>query len=178
MKKAVLTGLVLIILNGCNTLTTTNVHRPDPLQYLTHAGYQRDLETVIIGNLPSHSRSQLEKMVIDSLVANYGFVHANFTTTPSKNHLAPYKIIFVFNAAQQSYSDDFCAGKGEIERREPSKKLFVTAIFCEKSAITDVAAYVDYHGKDKALNLAKAIDDLAQNLVPSENEIDIFNYKT
>jgi len=171
MKKIVVFGIGLVLLTGCNTLSSSRSYVGDSRSYLADAAVDRDVRTIIVGDPLFISKSAAEQKVTAELNINYGFLRTNFTTKNSTKFREPYKVVFAFNPSKFTDVTDICAAPQQIKFKTTTSELKITAAFCMDVPIAEVWGTVDISDDNKVANLNDMIRQLAFRLVPQEEPL-------
>ena len=171
MKNFLVFGIGLVLLAGCNTLSSSRSYVGDARNYLADAAVDRDVRTIIVGDPLLISKSAAEQKVTAELNLNYEFLRTNFTTGNSTKFREPYNVVFAFNPSKFTDVVDICRAPHEIKFKPTTTELKITAAFCMEVPIAQVRGTVDMSDDKKIANLNDMIRQLAFRLVPQEEPL-------
>ncbi len=171
MKNLLVFSFGLVLLAGCNTLSSSRSNVGDPRPYLMDAAVDRDVRTIIVGNPLLITKSVAEQKVTAELNLSYKYLRTNFTVGNSTKFQEPYKVVFAFNPSKFTDEMDICAQPHQLKFKPAGSGLSITAVFCMDEPISYVSGIVDLSDTDKVANLNDMIRQLAYRLVPQEDPL-------
>ena len=129
-------ALVCALLAGCGAPTTmSRVHTAGVPSLFAYAAGDRDMQTVIVGNPFSVPKAEVEKAITDAMQGNHYGPPTRFTTEPSPNARAGYRIVIMFDPPRTLHNRVVC-GKTEGLPADPDgERLRLLTAFCTQDTL-------------------------------------------
>ena len=100
-----------------------------PLEFSAAAG-GRDLATEVYGNPFPIDQISFDQTVTDLMQGKHFGPPTHFTTTPGESANRRYKVVMVFNPAENIANPQICSGGPIATDRQPGQPIRLQAAFC------------------------------------------------
>jgi hypothetical protein len=106
-----------------------------PLEFSAAAG-GRDLATEVYGNPFPMDQTGFDRSVTDLMQGNHFGPPTHFTTTPDASANRLYKVVMVFNPAENIVNTRICGGGPIATDNRPGQPIRLQAAFCRGGTLT------------------------------------------
>lgn len=169
---ALVGGLSLAGCAGVGSVVPGSADMTDVRSELVYAASDRDLRTEIVGN-PFHSdQATVNAAVTSAMNGAIQFVRTNFTTTPNKTARPDYRMLVVFNPADNPLSSLLCS-HGPFQTRPATGNMQVMVAFCRDSGtLSSATGWISGVTDPNAPAFRSLIMDATRTTFPAQNEND------
>ena len=124
------------LLAGCGAPTTmSRVYGAGVPSLFTYAAGGRDMRTVVVGNPFSAPRTEVEKAITDAMQGNHYGPPTRFTTEPSANARAGYRIVIMFDPPRTLPNRVVCGGTEGLRADPDGERLRLLTAFCTQDTL-------------------------------------------
>ena len=126
----------LALLSACGAdISQAFVHRSGVPSAFSHGAGGRDMRTVILGNPFAMPKDEADEAVIDSIQGMNNGPVTHFTTRPSADALAPYRIVILFEPPKTLVYRHLCGDAAALESEARDGRLRVSIAFCVNDSL-------------------------------------------
>ncbi|QQP91420.1 hypothetical protein IGS68_09530 [Skermanella sp. TT6] len=158
----------VLLLAGCGgsrVVSDTPSTAYSPLEFSAAAG-GRDLMTEVVGNPFGMDRAAFGTSVTD-LMQNQHFGPATrFTTTPGDSADPRYKVVMVFNPAENVANPQICGGRPIATDDRPGQPIRLQAAFCRGGTLTSTNGWAPALSSPQDPAFRSLISDATFSLFP------------
>jgi len=106
-----------------------------PLEFSAGAS-GRDLATEVYGNPFAMDQTSFDRSVTDLMQGKHFGPPTHFTTTPGDSANRRYKVVMVFNPAENIVNQQICSGGPIATNTQPGQPIRLQAAFCRGGTLT------------------------------------------
>jgi hypothetical protein len=142
-RKLLLTGAAMVgvlVLNACASavLSTSSQDislRSGVLGTFAYAAAEGEMNTVVIGNPFDIPKDELERVITGTMQGNHYGPRTTFTTTPSPDARADYRIVMMFDRPRAMNRQQLCGPKAQLEPEPRGDRLRLATAFCARNQL-------------------------------------------
>ena len=128
-------ALALSACSGSRVVSDNVSTAYSPLEFSSAAG-GRDLATEVYGNPFPIDQSSFDQTVTDLMQGKHFGPPTHFTTTPNESANRRYKVVMVFNPAENIANPQICGGGPITTDKRPGQPIRLQAAFCRGGTLT------------------------------------------
>lgn len=142
-RKLVLVGAAMncvLVLNACagavqSTSSQDISLRTGVLSTFAYAAAEGEMNTVVIGNPFDIPKDALERIITETMQGNHYGPRTTFTTTPSADARADYRIVMMFDRPRAMNRQELCGSKAQLEPEPRGDRLRLATAFCARNQL-------------------------------------------
>jgi hypothetical protein len=142
-RKLLLAGAAMVcvlVLNACagavrSTSSQDISLRTGVLSTFAYAAAEGEMNTVVIGNPFDIPKDALEGIITETMQGNHYGPRTTFTTTPSEDARADYRIVMMFDRPRAMNRQQLCGPKAELEPEARGDRLRLATAFCARNQL-------------------------------------------
>ena len=173
MVRKLLLVFALLSATACSTNNVVvsptsfyGAYSPTVLNYAaTHGG----ILTEVTGNPFDAPQEDLEKAITQSMTGSHFGPRVAFVTTPPEDFASPYRVVMVFDAAQNHTNLKLCRFDHGIDPQTGEKVRVHAALCANESPLTAVSGEIAGASGPGNLRFRQLISQITMNLLPPFN---------
>lgn len=177
-RKLLLAGAALVgvlVLNGCagavrSTSSQDILFRSGVLSTFAYAAADGEMNTVVVGNPFDMPKSALDRIVTDAMQGNHYGPRTTFTTTPSPDARAHFRIVMMFDRPRGMDRQQLCGPRENLTPEPRGDRLRLATAFCARNELlswVDSSILTPASADDAAFR--RMIANATFNLIPSRD---------
>ncbi len=173
MVRKLLLALVLLSPTACSTntvvLSPTSFYAAYTPTVLNYAATHGGILTEVTGNPFDAPQEDLEQAVTQSMTGSHFGPRVAFVTTPPEEFSSPYRVVLVFDAAQNHTNLKLCRFDHGIDPQTGEKVRVHAALCANESPLTAVSGEVGEASDPGDPRFHQLIRQITVNLFPPFN---------
>jgi hypothetical protein len=130
----------VLILNACaDAVRSTSSQdislRSGILSTFAYAAANGETNTVIVGNPFDIPKDALERVITEAMQGNHYGPRTTFTTTPSPEARADYRVVMMFDRPRAMNRQQLCGPRAELEPEPRGDRLRLATAFCARNQL-------------------------------------------
>ena len=130
----------VLILNACaDAVRSTSSQdislRSGILSTFAYAAANGETNTVIVGNPFDIPKDALERVIAEAMQGNHYGPRTTFTTTPSPEARADYRVVMMFDRPRAMNRQQLCGPRAELEPEPRGDRLRLATAFCARNQL-------------------------------------------
>ena len=130
----------VLVLNACanavRSISSQEVSfRTGVLSTFAYAAANGEMNTVVIGNPFDIPKDALEQVITETMQGNHYGPRTTFTTTPSANAQAHFRVVMMFDRPRAMNRQQLCGPRAELEPEPQGDRLRLATAFCARNQL-------------------------------------------
>jgi hypothetical protein len=109
--------------------------RTGVLSTFAYAAATGEMNTVVIGNPFDISKDALERLITETMQGNHYGPRTTFTTTPSPNAQAHFRVVMMFDRPRAMNRQQLCGPREQLKPEPRGDRLRLATAFCARNQL-------------------------------------------